>query len=66
MRRSKPRAMPPCGGRAVAERFEHVAEAQLGFFRRDLEDVLEHRLLHVGLVDADAAAAEFQPLTTMS
>jgi hypothetical protein len=56
--RSRPKAMPPCGGAPVGEGLEHVAETALDHVGRDLEHVLEHLLLQGRLVDADRAAAE--------
>ena len=47
---------------AVFERVEHVAEAQFRFFRRDREQFFEDGLLHVGLMDTDRAAAEFDAI----
>ena len=45
--------------RAVSEGFQHVAEAGLDQFGRNLQDLLEDEFLHVGLMNADGAAAQF-------
>ena len=52
-----PIAIPPCGGRAVAQRIEQEAEPRLRLLRADPEQ-LEHALLDVALVDTDRAAAD--------
>src|SRR5215216_834147 len=43
---------------AVPERLEHVPEAELGFVRRDLENLFEDGLLNIGLMNTNGAAAE--------
>ena len=47
------------GWRAIFESFEHIAEAELCFFGRNLEDLFEDRSLHVPLMDTDRATAQF-------
>src|SRR5437868_6619390 len=49
----KPERNTAVGRGAITERFEHVAEAQLGFVWRNLEDLLEDRFLDVRLMDTD-------------
>src|SRR5690606_6248818 len=46
------------GRRAVRQGFDEEAELLVGFFRSEAE-CLEHAFLHVGPVNADAAATEF-------
>ncbi len=48
--------MPPCGGRAVAQRLEQEAEARLGFGRVDAQRG-EDLALQAGVADTDRAAA---------
>ena len=59
--RSRPRAIPPCGRRAVLEGLQEEAEALLGLLvghGQDLEDLRLQRRV----VDAEAAAADLGPV----
>src|SRR5439155_24787553 len=47
------------GRRAVTKRLQEVTEAQSGLLRRNLQHLLETHLLHLGLVNTDRAAAQF-------
>ncbi len=57
-RRSRPSAMPPCGGAPKLKAFSKCAELHLLLLGVHTEH-LEQLRLQIALVDADAAAAEF-------
>ena len=45
--------------RSVLKGFQHVTESGLHEIGRDIENILEHLLLQIGLMYPDAAATEF-------
>ena len=61
IRRSKPKAMPPCGGVPYSQGVEQEPELAARIFRTHPQR-LEELLLDLGAVDPDAAAADLGPV----
>ena len=56
--RSMPSAMPPCGRRSVGQRVEKKSETAAQLLLAEAQR-LEHALLHVLLMNSNAAGAQF-------
>ena len=59
--RSRPNAMPPCGGAPCLSASIRKPNRSSALARVDAER-LEHAVLHLGAVDPDAAAAQLRPV----